>query len=217
MITAGNIDISDKTGKVSSIQNIPEDAIAMLILAHGAGADMNHFFMEELSSALADEKIATFRFNFPYREKGKKLPGSRKENILTVQKCIEHIETSLPLFVSGKSYGGRMASHALNEKKYPEVKGLIYFGFPLHAPGMPSSSRAGHLAYLTKPQLFLQGEKDKLAEISLLKEVIKGIPNAELETFPSADHSFKVAKKVQEDSNVPKLAKACADWISRFI
>src|SRR3990172_5558180 len=155
-------------GSVSALFLRPEKAVALLMLAHGAGTDMRHFFMEDLSQALAERRIATFRYNFPYKEKaGGRGPNSKPVLTATVRAAAQAAASAapdLPLFAGGKSMGGRMTSLACSEAPLPKVKGLIFFGFPLHPPGKPGTERAEHLFQVTVPMLFLQGPRDNLAK-----------------------------------------------------
>ncbi len=186
------------SGNVSAVLTKPDDAKYLLVLAHGAGAGMNHPFMEMLSNKLAEKYFAVFRYQFPYFEKGKRSPDP--PNILTaaVRSAIETASnkmTDLPLFAGGKSLGGRMTSTAASKEPLPGVKGIIFFGFPLHAPNKPSSDRAEHLFKVNIPMLFLQGTRDKLADLTLLKPICKKLKDkAELHIIEGADHSFHVLK-----------------------
>src|SRR6187551_2470244 len=139
--------VSQQIGKVSAECIEPANLKAMLVLAHGAGAGMNHPFMERLSQELASREVGTLRFNFPFVENGKGRPDfpavAEKTIEAAILKAKELFDTT-PLFAGGKSFGGRMSSHYIS--KNPElIKGLIFYGFPLHAPGKPSTDRAAHL------------------------------------------------------------------------
>lgn len=219
MATVKNIKIKTETkpGEVSGIYMIPEQPKALLVLAHGAGAGMLHIFMEELSQELADQYIATLRFNFPYMEAGRKAPGSARQAIETWYEVTQRAKEdygNLPIIIGGKSYGGRMASHLLAANKFDFIQGLIFYGFPLHAPGKDGKGRAQHLKDINVPMLFLQGEKDKLANIDLIKEVVDALPDATLKVYEHADHSFKRPKKIAKESLIPKLVNDTSDWIN---
>ena len=142
------------------------------MLAHGAGAGMRHRFMEETAQKLADHAIATFRYQFAYMEKGIKRPDNEAVLTATVRAAVatakKHGE-GLPLFAGGKSMGGRMTSLAAAKEPLESVRGLIYFGFPLHAAGRTSADRGQHLFDVKLPMLFLQGSRDALADLKLLK------------------------------------------------
>lgn len=191
--------LSDELGKITVEIDEADNPLAVIIMAHGAGAGMHHPFMVELSKKLADQNVNSVRFNFPYMEQGRKSPGSPKKNIETWELVVKHINglfPKLPIFASGKSYGGRMASHMLSSSSVTSVRGIIYYGFPLHAPGKDSKDRADHLGDIDVPQLFIQGSNDKLASIELIKEVISGLKLATLVEIDRADHSFNVPKSI---------------------
>jgi len=206
------LSISTTIGSVSLEQVIPRDAVAAFVFAHGAGAGMMHPFMREVSEFLATEKIATVRFNFPYMEARKKRP----DVAAIAEKTIEMVAMdavadmpALPLFVGGKSFGGRMASQWAAKEDPPSVKGLIFFGFPLHPAGAPDTKRAAHLVDVHVPMLFLQGTRDALADHSLIKATVDQLPHAKMISFERADHSFRAGKK----SFVQEASAACALWI----
>ena len=186
------------SGKISALLLRPDDAICLYVFAHGAGAGMEHAFMESMAQELAKMGIATLRYNFPYMEKGLRSPGSPAIAQATVRAAVaqaRELEEDLPLLAGGKSYGGRMTSQASAEEPLLEVKGLVFLGFPLHAPGRPGSERGAHLYEVNAPSLFLQGTRDKLADLSLLKPLLKDLgPKATLHEIEGGDHSFKVLK-----------------------
>jgi len=209
-------------GRVSALFLRPPRAMALLMLAHGAGTDMRHSFMEGLSQELAANQIATLRYNFPYKEKGGG-GGPNGKDVLkaTVRSAAEAAASSapdLPLFAGGKSMGGRMTSLASCEGPLPKVKGLIFFGFPLHPAGKPATDRAEHLVLVDAPMLFLQGPRDTLATPELLGPVIKRLgKRATLHMVEGADHGFKVLKRSgrTEEEVFLELAEIAATWISR--
>lgn len=192
------IKVSLEIGSVSAKYIAPDKPICILTLAHGAGADMNHSFMETLSGALSKEGIATLRFNFPFMENKKGRPDSPAVAHATIAAAIakaRELNPKLPLFVSGKSFGGRMSSQFLALHPDPSVKGIIFYGFPLHPSGKPSIERAEHLKALKIPMLFLQGSKDTLATWDLIETVCNSLKKATLIKLEGADHSFKAGKK----------------------
>lgn len=199
------IAVSPEIGEVSAIFILPNEATTLLVLGHGAGAGMTHSFMEQLSENLATQKIATLRYQFPYMEKGSKRPDSPKVVYPTILAAIakaQELAPNLPLYLGGKSFGGRMSSQLASTESLKTVKGLVFFGFPLHGIGKPSTKRAEHLKEVKQPMLFLQGTRDKLAEVELIEEVCKNLPTTTLQFFEGADHSFKVLKrsgKTQEE------------------
>ena len=212
------IEIPGEIEPIEAIVSETSKPTAMLILAHGAGAGMNHSFMEILSQHLKNNSIDVLRFNFPYITLGKKFPGSPKPNIrswnLVIDWVCENYDT--PLFIGGKSYGGRMASHLISETNLSRVLGLLYYGFPLHAPGRDSMDRAQHLVQVDVPQLFLQGTRDALANLALMNQVVDGLSLAVLEEIDGGDHSFKV-KGIKQDETISLLANISASWIQKLL
>jgi predicted alpha/beta-hydrolase family hydrolase len=201
-------------GNVSAICITPENPICMMTLAHGAGAGMDHIFMETLATALAETGIGTFRFNFPFAEHKKGRPDSPAVAHQTIAAAIDKVlelYPSLPLFVAGKSFGGRMSSQYLSVNQRKDIKGLIFYGFPLHPAGKPAVERADHLKAVKAPMLFLQGTKDTLATWDLIETVCKSLKKATLVKLEGADHSFKAGKK---KDMMPLLTAATGDWIA---
>ncbi len=206
------IPISERTGDVSALALVPDKAKALLVLAHGAGAGMTHAFMEQVAEALAGHGIATLRYNFPYMEKGSRRPDPPAVAEKTVAMVLERayeLYPKLTLFAGGKSFGGRMTSQRVAKECPDFLTGIIFFGFPLHAIGNPGIERAAHLKEVEVPMLFLQGTKDKLADITLIKKVVKGLKTSTIQQFEGADHSFKVSKQ----NIIPDLASAAAGWM----
>ena len=161
-------------GTVSALLCCPDDARWLLVFAHGAGAGMRHRFMQDMSACLAAAGIATLRFQFPYMEVGGRRPDARPVLLATVRAAVDAARAAapeLPLLAGGKSMGGRMTSLAAAEAPLPGVRGLVFFGFPLHPAGRPATERAAHLQRVHLPMLFLQGERDKLADLDLLRPV----------------------------------------------
>lgn len=209
------VHISDSLGSVSIITSMPDNAMALLVLAHGAGAGMKHPFMEALSEELVARNIGCVRFNFLYMEKKSKRPDPAPIAEKTVSVIINTTHAqypSVPMYVGGKSFGGRMTSQRLSKECPAYVKGIVFFGFPLHPIGQPSSDRADHLKRVAIPMLFLQGTNDKLADMSLLENVLNGLPNGVLKSWEGADHSFKSGKK----NLIPSLADTTLDWIKQM-
>ena len=207
----------DKGGEVEAILNRPRGAAWLLVLAHGAGAGMRHPFMETISDRLATHGVATFRYQFPYMQKGNKRPDRPAVLTDTVRAAVataSRAAKGLPLLAGGKSMGGRMASTAASEESLPHVKGLVFLGFPLHATGRPSADRGAHLAGAKLPMLFLQGSRDKLAELALLRPLCRKIRGARVEVFDQADHSFRVPKRtgLTHEEVIEQLAGAIAGW-----
>lgn len=209
------IPISDSIGSVSAELIVPEEPIAVMTLAHGAGAGMKHRFMVALSKALAEKSIGTLRFNFPYMEQNKKRPDVPAVAEKTVGAAIVALQErypALPLFVSGKSFGGRMSSHYLSKNEVAGVKGIIFYGFPLHPAGNPSTDRAVHLKNIRLPMYFLQGTKDTLATEHLIENVCDELPTATLEKIEGADHGFMISRKERIDI----LQEKTIAWIQKL-
>lgn len=189
------IDVGDGA-KVSGLWRLPAKARACLVLAHGAGAGIAHKSMVALADGLAERDVATLRYQFPYMERGSKRPDPPAVTQAAVRTACAKAATladTLPLFAGGRSFGGRMTSQAQAAAPLANVRGLVFFAFPLHPAGKPSTTRADHLAKVAVPMLFLQGMKDALAELSLLEPTVAALgPRAKLVLAPDADHSFHV-------------------------
>jgi predicted alpha/beta-hydrolase family hydrolase len=213
------IKVSETSGEVSALFYAPQKAKYVMVFAHGAGAGMNNKFMEAASVSLASHGIATLRFNFPYMENGKKIPDNKKVCAAAISAAVEKAAKlcpGLPVFAAGKSFGGRMSSTAASEGMLPNVKGIIFFGFPLHAPGKPSTDRAEHLCKVKAPMLFLQGSRDALAALDLLKPVCKKLVKlAELFVIDGADHSFHLTKdfKLKDSEALDMMCKEVKRWM----
>ena len=196
----------------------PDRPHCLLVLAHGAGAGMRHPFMEALADALASEGVATLRYEFPYMEEKKRRIDPAPVLHARVREAVsEAARSGLPLFAGGKSMGGRMTSQAQAMEPLPGVRGLAFFGFPLHPAGRPGTERAAHLREVRVPMLFLQGTRDALADLSLLRPVLEGLSQATLEVIDDADHSFHVRKKSgRTDAEVLSgMARTFAQWAQR--
>jgi predicted alpha/beta-hydrolase family hydrolase len=189
----------ERIGTVSAILTQPAHARACFVLAHGAGADMRHTFLNKVAEGLAERGIATFRFNFPYMEKKQGRPDQPAVAHAAIRAAVAEAARLCPglkLIAGGKSFGGRMTSQAQSKAPLPDVKGLAFLGFPLHADKKPSTERAEHLAGIAIPMLFLQGTRDGLADLGHLKPVIQALgPTATLHEVAGGDHSFAVLKK----------------------
>ena len=206
---------------VSALFLRPRGAKHLLVFAHGAGADMRHRFMSAMADELAQRGIATLRFQFPYMERGGRRPDRPPVLTGTVRAAVELASqkgAKLALFAGGKSMGGRMTSLAASENSLPRVRGLVFFGFPLHAAGRPSAARAEHLAAVELPLLFLQGTRDKLAELELLRPECRKLgARATLHIAEGGDHSFKVLKRSgrTDEGVLAELAETTRDWMDR--
>ena len=192
---------------------VPDNAWAQVLFTHGAGAGIYHKYMEDMAYLLAERGIGTLRYNFLYMELAKGRPDAQPKTVSSILQAIKFqlSLSDLPIFIGGKSYGGRMCSWAMVESDDP-VKGLIYWGFPLHAPGRDSADRAAHLEDVQTPMLFMQGTNDKLANLDLLQTVVK--PIDELFIVEYGDHSFKVPKKSgrTNDEVASEMADKIAEW-----
>jgi predicted alpha/beta-hydrolase family hydrolase len=208
------LQVSPKIGNVSAEYLMPPNCTCIMTLAHGAGAGMNHSFMVSLSNALAESAIATLRFNFPFTENKKPradTPAVAHQTIASAISKAQQLFPTLPLFVAGKSFGGRMSSQYLAEHNNTAAKGIIFYGFPLHPAGKPFTDRAEHLKLVKQPMLFLQGTKDELATWDLIEPVCKSLKSATLVKIEGVDHSFKAGKK----DIMSTLVEATGDWIMK--
>ena len=208
---------SRSAGEVSALVTRPEDARWMLVLAHGAGAGMDHPFMESLAAGLAAHGVASFRYQFPYTERGSKRPDPPALLEATMRSAVAAaaIAGSLPLLAGGKSMGGRMTSQAAAKGPLDGIHGIAFFGFPLHAIGKPGAERADHLNDVEVPMLFLQGSRDRLADLELLEPVIRRLGDrATLHVVEEADHSFHVpARSGRSDADVlDEISRRTASW-----
>jgi predicted alpha/beta-hydrolase family hydrolase len=194
----------------------PDGAFCIYVLAHGAGAGMRHPFLDALANALAAERVATLRYEFPYMEQRKKRVDPPDVAHARVRQAVAAASREqLPLFAGGKSYGGRMTSQAQALEPLAGVRGLAFVGFPLHPAGNQGVQRAAHLSDIHVPMLFLQGTRDDLADLALLRPVVEGLPGATLHVVEDADHSFHVRKNQtgRDDQEVIReLARAFAAW-----
>ena len=208
------------SGPVSALVTRPESARLALVLAHGAGAGMRHTFMEAIAGRLAARGVASLRYQFPYMEAGGGPPDPPSRLVATVRAAVdagrEHF-ADLTLFAGGKSLGGRMTSTAAAEGLLPGIQGVLFFGFPLHPPGRPGTARAAHLERVSQPMLFLQGTRDTLADLDLLRPVCRDLgARAHLHVVDGADHSFHVLKRSGRDdeSVLDELADRGLEWMT---
>jgi predicted alpha/beta-hydrolase family hydrolase len=202
-------------GEVSALLSKPRGAKALLVLGHGAGTNMRHTFMAALSDALNSVGIATFRFNYPYSEKGGGMDGE-KVRLATVRAAVEKAKTlakGLPVFAGGHSMSGRMFSMAVAQEAIEGLKGIVFFAFPLYA-SKPNTERAEHLKAVNVPMLFLSGQRDKMADLKLLAPVVKKLKDATLHEVDTADHGFKVLKRrATEEPVIDELARVAGEWM----
>jgi predicted alpha/beta-hydrolase family hydrolase len=205
-------------GEVSALLLMPATPRALYVLAHGAGAGMRHAFMEAIAQRLAAQGIGTLRYQFLYAERGGHRPDPEPLLLATVRAAVAagiDAAGGLPVLAGGKSMGGRMTSRAAAAEPLDRVAGLVFLGFPLHPAGQPGISRADHLAKVTLPMLFLQGTRDTLADLALLKPVLAALgARATLRVIEDADHGFHVPKRSgrSDDQVLDELARAVATW-----
>jgi uncharacterized protein len=205
---------------ISGLLDAPATPEACYVLAHGAGAGMHHSFMATMASGLMERRIATLRFQFPYMERGSKRPDPPNVAHAAVRAAVREAARRLPdvpLFAGGKSYGGRMTSQAQAAEPLPDVRGVVFVGFPLHPAGKPSIERADHLAEVRVPMLFLQGTRDTLADLDLIRAVTSTLGElATLHVVAGADHSFHVlASSGRNDGQVrTELLDTMAGWMT---
>jgi uncharacterized protein len=203
---------------VSALLVQPPQARICFVFAHGAGAGMTHAFMESVAQGLAARQVTTLRYQFPYMEKGSKRPDPPDLAQATVRAAVAEAAArcpGLPLIAGGKSFGARMTSQAQAKSPLADVRGLAFFGFPLHPAGKPSITRADHLDEVAIPMLFLQGTRDKLAELGLLDPVVARLGRgATLHLIDQADHAFHVpARSGRNDAAVvDEMLNAFVAW-----
>ena len=216
------IPVSD-TVRVSGLLRTPPNARACYVLAHGAGAGMDHPFMTAVAAELAKRHIATLRYQFPYMERQSRRPDPPQMAQATVRTATAAALKwlpKLPLIAGGKSFGGRMTSQAQAKAPLENVRGLAFLGFPLHPTGRPSHDRAEHLFDVKIPMLFLQGTRDTLASLDELQPVCKKLGKlATLKLLAGADHSFHVpARTGRDDTQVlSETLDAFSDWLDDVI
>ncbi|HEY6942687.1 alpha/beta family hydrolase [Dokdonella sp.] len=215
-----SLSIDSVAGRISALAVEPAQARAAFAFAHGAGAGMAHPFMTAVASGLAERGIASLRYQFPYMERGSKRPDPPKVAHATVRAAVAEVARRwprLPVFAGGKSFGARMTSQAQALEPLPGVRGLVFFGFPLHPAGKPSDERAVHLSSVRVPMLFLQGTRDELASPALLRPLLDRLgDDVTLHELAHADHSFHApARSGRSDAEILCDAlDATAAWMA---
>lgn len=205
---------------VSGLLLRPAEPIGCFVFAHGAGAGMHHAFLAELAQALSRHGVATLRFQFPFMESGSKRPDRPEVAQEAVRAAVAEAARrcpGMPLFAGGKSFGGRMTSQAQAARALDDVAGLVFVGFPLHPAGKPDTGRAKHLAEVQVPMIFLQGDRDALADIELMRGTVADLgPAASLHVIAGADHAFHVlARSGRSNADViEELADFTARWMT---
>jgi predicted alpha/beta-hydrolase family hydrolase len=197
----------DDSTRISGLLHVPPQAQACYVLAHGAGAGMNHPFMAAVATGLAQRQIATLRYQFPYMERGSKRPDPPKVAHAAIRAAVAEAARrlpKLPLLAGGKSFGGRMTSQAQAMAPLLGVRGLAFLGFPLHPAKQPSGDRGQHLFDIQLPMLFLQGTRDSLAMLDQIEPMCEALgTRATLQLYEGADHSFHVpARSGRTDAEV---------------
>jgi predicted alpha/beta-hydrolase family hydrolase len=211
--------VIDGAPPVSALLRVPAEPRAGFVFAHGAGAGMRHAFMTAFANGLADRRIATLRYQFPFMEQCSRRPDAPKLAHATVRAAVAQAALRLAgiaLFAGGKSYGGRMSSQAQALSPLPGVLGLVFVGFPLHPAGKPSVERATHLFDIDRPMLFLQGTRDELAALELLQPLLQQLgERATLALFDDADHSFHVRARSGRTAaqTLHAMLDAMAGWM----
>jgi len=209
--------------RVSGLLDAPERPRACYVFAHGAGAGMTHPFMEAVARELGDRGLATLRFQFPYMEAGSKRPDRPAVAHAAVRAVVGKagdLLPDVPLVAGGKSFGGRMTSQAQAASPLPGVVGLVFLGFPLHAAGKPSDERAAHLSDVRVPMLFLQGTRDALADLALMRSLVTTLGRrATLHEIADGDHSFHVrASSGRKDPDARReMLDAFAAWVAGLV
>lgn len=211
-LPAGEVEVSALLGR-------PDGAWALVAVAHGAGAGMGHPFLSGFVKAMRAEGVATLRFNFPYLEAGRRMPGPAAHAITTwsaVEAAAAQHAPELGFWASGKSYGGRMASMAAAESKI-SPEGLIYLGYPLHPPGSPDKARTAHLPSVRPPQLFVEGSNDPFIDpITQFEDAVASCQDAETAWIDGGGHSFEVkGRKRPADEVGAGIAPVVVEWMLR--
>jgi predicted alpha/beta-hydrolase family hydrolase len=198
-------------------------AQAVAAVAHGAGAGMEHPFLAGVASGLAANEVATLRFNFPYREAGRRSPDKLSVLLEAWRAALEEAarrSNGRPLAASGKSLGGRMASMLAAEMggMFPAAA-LVFFGYPLHAPGRPEKPRDAHLPSIRIPMLFIEGTGDPLARFDLVQDLVSRLgPTARLHVVEGGDHSFRVKGRRRPDDEIgEELGRVAAGFLHEVL
>jgi len=222
MVPTKQLQFAVNADEVSALLSTPKNPRWLLVLAHGAGAGMTHPFLQNLSDQLNSAGIATLRYQFPYMEQRRGAPDKPAVLTATVAAAVQAAKKAapgLPLLGGGKSMGGRMTSQAASQELLEDVRGLVFFGFPLHPPGNPGTKRADHLAKVPIPMLFLQGTRDTFANLELLRPVCATLgTRATVHIIDSADHSFHVLKSsgTTDSAVLDQLAQTTAGWADKL-
>jgi len=204
---------------VQALATSPPDIQAAYVFAHGAGAGMEHPFMERIATGLAARGVACLRYQFPSMEAGKRRVDSPAVAQRTVRAAVAlagKLWPDAPLFAGGKSFGGRMTSQAQALDPLMRVRGLVFLGFPLHPAGKPSTTRAEHLADIRVPMLFIRGTRDALAEDACFDEAVSRLGRtASRVDIAAADHGFEVLRRSGRSSDevMKEVLDAMVHWM----
>lgn len=219
MSAAEPVGIPTSRGEVQALLVAPSSAQWLYVFAHGAGAGMRHRFMEDVADVLARRDIATLRYEYPYVSAGSRRPDPAAVLEAVTRAVVTfaaHTYPSLRIAAGGKSMGGRMTSRAQAVEPLPRVESLVFFGFPLHPPRKPAVERADHLAAVHCPMLFLQGTRDDLADLELMRTVTAPLgKRATLHVVEGADHGFAVLKRSGRTAAevLEELGDTMAQWL----
>ena len=191
----------------------------ILVLAHGAGANLTHQHMTAIADALAEEEIGTLRFNFPFMEEGRRRVDAKNVCLESITCALDQACKLAPEaqhYLAGHSFGGRMSSHLMAETNDPRCQGLVFFSFPLHVSKKPDVKRAAHLCDIKVPMLFVSGDRDTLAEKPLLEEVTGRLASTSLHWLETADHSFKILKRTRQNplDVYSEAAMVVSNWLT---
>ncbi len=200
----------------------PDNATHLLVLGHGASSNMRNPLLRNIAEALAERNIATFRYNFPYSEKGggRNSQATVTETIRNAVKAAREAAPDLPIIAGGHSFSGRMTSTAQSEEPIDGVKGIVFFSFPLHPAGAPDTKRAEHLSEIKIPMLFLSGTRDALSELRLLEPTVEKLgKNAALHLLDTADHSLKILKRTRTSGEdvIAEAARIVGEWAAKNV
>ncbi len=208
--------LESPAGALDALLQVPPDPSAQCVLAHGAGAGMQHATMQAIAAAFAEAGVSTLRFNFPYLMAGKRRVDSKAVAVDSIAAAAAHLQAAsdLPLLLAGHSFGGRVASHAMAEHVVA-AEGLICLSFPLHPPKRPGTERAAHLPDITQPVLFLSGTRDNLAHAELLTEVVAEMSEAQIHWLETANHSYTILKRTR--SNPKTVFEEMTEEVHRFL
>ena len=196
--------------------------IAVAVIAHGAGAGMQHPFISGLAEGLAAGSVTALRFNFPYMQARRGGPDAVPVLLRTWEAAMRQAagrSHGLPIIAGGKSLGGRMAS-MLAAVQGPEFGGtaLVFFGYPLHPPGRTGHLRDAHLPRIRVPMLFIQGSRDALARLDLMEALVKRLAQARLNVVTGGDHSFRIPGVKRSDEETGRaLAQIAGAYIKEII